>query len=338
MFVLLGIGLLVFCFFYRPFEPHYRGKKLSTWVAILTENDSGAALSENGQREQYFAAKAIQTMGTKALPYAIELCRVQDSPLKTQLLELADDDGKLLGCQLMSERAARARSWRIFHTLGPAARPAIPALIQLLQDTNREIAAIASSDLICIGPEVIPPMIELLTNQNARLRAGAAMTLTGLGRDFQAQMRPALPLLLRCLNDEDLQMRVRAAYTLEMFEGDAPAIVPALIESLKRETNAYVLMSVGRALASFGTNAQAAIPVLVEDMRSDESGRARFDLMALRRISPEIADAYFQKLNMARTNPPPDASISNLYSNYFGKGWPFGSPRRPPPLWRGPAY
>jgi len=228
----------------------------------------------------------------------------------------------------MTARVAHSRSWQIFHVLGPAAKPAIPALIQLLQETNRDIAGIAGVDLTCMGPAVIPAMIELLTNQNVQLRVGAATTLMGIGPDFRAQMSPAVPILIQRLNDEDFQVRSRAANVLIIFDEDASEIVPALVAAIKQETNTYALFSIARSLGFLGTNAQAAVPVLVENMQTDQSGRARFELNALRRISPDVAAVYYQKLNMAQTNPPPDASISNLYYNYFGKGVPFGSPRR----------
>ena len=59
IFIFLGIGLLVLRFFYNPFEPHYQGKSLSAWVAILSENNSGSVLSESGQRQRLLAAKAV---------------------------------------------------------------------------------------------------------------------------------------------------------------------------------------------------------------------------------------------------------------------------------------
>jgi len=167
IFILLGIGVGLFCATYRPFEPHYQGRSLSAWTMILltTPNfwDSSASDKELSKR----ASEAIQHIGTNALPYAVKLAAPGDSKLEEMLLKIGNDDEKLLGIQLVSADTAHQMGQEIFGVLGPAAKPAIPALIELFQNKDTLLVYYnVTTDLAWIGPDVIAPLAEVLTNRN----------------------------------------------------------------------------------------------------------------------------------------------------------------------------
>jgi hypothetical protein len=208
--------------------------------------------------------------------------RAKDSPVKQKLLKWAGTDNKLLGIKLVSAYEVQWRSMVIFRFLGPIAKPAIPDLINLLQDDNVDRNDPANA-LMFIGPDAIPPLIDTLTNQNARVREFAAVSLGNISDtkgNLKSEIRPAIPALIGRLNDETPWVRTAAADALGKIQQDAPTVVPALIEALKRETKDQSLdfsfdsWTFMRALGSFHTNAQSAVPILTDIIKHDPSGRA----------------------------------------------------------------
>ncbi len=189
-----------------------------------------------------------------------------------------------------------------------------------------------------IGPDAIPQLTVAMTNQDEAVRFRALLCLghiidtTG---NLQTAIRPAIPVLVAQLNDGSPHDRQLAARTLAKIHQDAPLVVPALIEALKRESdfNRKVFdnksgecfddsLQYIRAIGSFHTNAQSAVPYLLKTIQSDPSPLAESALETLRLVSPEIAEPYIQKLNAAITNRMPDDLISNLYYNFHGQGEP----------------
>lgn len=342
LLILGGIILWLMFVFYRPFEPHYQGKPLSAWATYVFS--SGLARQN--------AVEAIQHIGTNALPYAIKFCSTKDFAWKLNIFdwivqrrsrgETFDEIGfngyGKLEAIIPTAQDTRNRGVGIFEALGPMAKPAIPDLIKLLADKNNGVANAAANGLMNIGNDTIPPLIDELTNQNQAVQFYASFTLRHLKDttgDFKTAIRPAIPILVAQLNDENPFMRREAANALGKFQVDAPIAVPALIEALKRETNfnrqvfdkqssdffedSWKYMD---ALGSFHTNAQSAVPYLIDTMKSDPSPLARQALNTLGQIAPEIAEPYIQKFNVALTNRVPDDSISNLFYNFYGQNEP----------------
>jgi hypothetical protein len=337
--ILGGIILWLIFAIYRPFEPHYHGKPLSAWATDVYSSSKRDA-----------AIVAIQRMGTNALPCAIKFCCTENIPIKNRFLEWASAhqpgettyDQFILSCGKLVEPATTTQSKGIavFEALGTTARPAIPDLIKLLENTNFGVADTASESLTYIGYDAIPPLIDALTNQNqgaqfCAIRSLKYLYLTDTAGDFETSIRPAIPILVVRLADKNPYMRRLAATALAKFQVGAPIVVPALIEALKRETNFdhqtfgshlsldFYLDSLNflYALSSFHTNAQPAIPILTNLIKND-SQLGFHSLETLWQIAPEKAEVFIQKFNVALTNPPPDDLVSNVFYNYHGTGNP----------------
>src|SRR5205823_7130291 len=79
--------------------------------------------------------------------------------------------------------ATPARNWQLrtamaFATLGPTAKPAIPALIELLGDSDAKRGA--SWSLVSIGRPCLSPVIQALTNRNPAIKASLVYVVYSL--------------------------------------------------------------------------------------------------------------------------------------------------------------
>jgi HEAT repeat protein len=103
--------------------------------------------------------------------------------------------------------------------LGPAASPAVPALVKNLgsgHSSTRYVLNINSTNaLLRIGPRAaLPALIEALKSDDLEIVNGAAITIGGFGR----AARPAVPALLKTLQDQQTRESAKAA--LEMIQHD----------------------------------------------------------------------------------------------------------------------
>jgi arylsulfatase A-like enzyme len=92
---------------------------------------------------------------------------------------------------------------------------AIPLLVRRLRDAGTQAAREAAAEqLVQVGPEVIPALIELLTDDYSHVRWWAAEGLGWLGPDAKLAV-PALGRTLR--TDEEMTVRWRAANALGLI-------------------------------------------------------------------------------------------------------------------------
>lgn len=175
---LAGTGLvcLFFCILHSR-EPVYQKKGLSMWVRQLSEGDAG-------QRQEAFTA--IRAMGEPAVPVLSSALRPRDARLRGLLISFT---GHFLSMRdkYISVEAERGYTASALGAIGPAARAAIPALLQASNDTNSFCAARAKAALIQIrqdarGSVALPsPETRNLTNW-----LEAAEVLLCLGSNVQA--------------------------------------------------------------------------------------------------------------------------------------------------------
>jgi len=315
---LAAIGVWAFCAIVHPLEPRYGGKRLSQWADILAlfwdeypdEQMAGEAQSRHNEAEN-----AIRHIGPRALPYAIKWCRAtndasQEAPhdwfhgKKLFGVELEELYPELRPSHVISANDLHERSGAIFRILGPGAKSEIPILIDLLGDKDGGVASTAAGDLYDIGSDAVAPLISALTNRNAQVR-GVAASLFELSFPAATSAVSALSL---CLSDPDSKVRFAAAFALGRLGTNAPEIVvPALLNSLRKETNSINMLTLETALGRFGTNAQTAMPVLkhiLETKQATPLGRQTqwAALTALNKINPEAAVSFRKKWDMDLTN------------------------------------
>jgi HEAT repeat protein len=339
--LLVGILVWLFCVIFHPLEPRYQGKRLTEWakeVCPLEPFSPKDWRSSQVRAQNDRAVAAIQRIGAKAaLLRALKLCQARDSWLKRKLEEGIEDWVNRYNDQVGEYNETHSqREWRseiqvhlttaadkqyeggnIIWALGPKATPAIPALIQLLQNQDETFVPVASYALRGIGPNAVLPVMALLhsTNRVIRFRAISALEL------FGPEARMAVPALVQCLASPDRATRVCAVRSLGTIKAEAPLVVPAIIRCIQTDTNYMDRLAYFPALGSFGTNAKAAAPLLVHFLESDsrfpspESPAGYFQarvLGALQRIDPETAKPFMEKWKAGLTNDPIRISNSSL--------------------------
>jgi HEAT repeat protein len=205
--------------------------------------------------------------------------------------------------------------------IGPAAADSVPALTQALGENDTAIAAGAAYALGRIGPKAKTADLSLakcaaspdpllrtisvwamakIAPQNEARKQVAVGRLVAALKAKQPQLRHAalrgladlqpapdavLPALKQIVHDPDKTMAIAAVHVLASL-GD-PA-VPALIDALKHEELRPVTANI---LGHMGPGAKAAVPALVDIVKTDDAAAARSEaLLALAAIGADAAE------------------------------------------------
>lgn len=185
--------------------------------------------------------------------------------------------------------------------IGPAARDAVPALIELLK--SRDVA-------------VLPPdesREDDVDNPPVPLRLAAAVALGGVGPPARA----AVPDLVRSLADQDPTVRAEAAWALGEIGAEAVTSIPALVKLMEQEPDDLVADAAVHASGKIGAKAVPALAARVKV--GDGDTRIRF-VTALGEAGPDAAPAI-RELAEAAVDPDEEvrtAAVEALGS--IGKG------------------
>ena len=252
--LLIAGGLLVWVV-WPAGEPVHNGGTLTFWIDqyqanLLARGDSESAL----KRDE--AQMAIREIGTNALPALLTMVGKSDSPLKTRLLALIRRQ-PVIHFRLYNDDYYHAKSSYGFGALGPIAKPAVPALIELLNDRNPRVRACAAHSLGLIGPEAessISALLPLLDERNEGIPILASMSALG---SIHKRPEIVLPALLQFLNGERKDWNYAA---------------PAL-----------------DALGWYREQARFAVPIIEEFLQDPDESKRNAALNALNRIDREAA-------------------------------------------------
>ncbi len=231
----------------------YKGKRLTEWLADLDDQNPGPAND--------LAVAAVHHIGTNGLPMIIPMLNPADP----------HHHGAVLFC----------------YELGSKAKPAIPALIKLLNAGYAR--GYVGAALSRIGSDSIEPLTAALTNRNPSVRTEVVVSLGNMTLYYGNrgdQMLNTVPVLINCLKDQSPFVRSLSARSLGQIGKEEATVVPALVNSLK-DTNSQVRWSSCLALGQFGTRAKRAVPALLaagQDRDPDVRGTAA---IALVQIEPE---------------------------------------------------
>jgi HEAT repeat protein len=261
----------------RAAEPMYEGRTASSWL------DDFAYGRYPDMDKHRRATVAIRALGTEVLPSLTERLKVP-VPLPENLSECDDD----------YQRVSQTLS--AFTALGPAAAPAIPALIERLSPAlesarssltevgevlgNRR-ATFAALALREIGEKSLEPLIVALSSEKIEIRFGAAMALG----NFKRHAQRAVPALIGTLKDQEPDVRWRAARSLGDLRSSADLAVPALAKLLRDDPGVNVRCYAIFALQEFGKEAQTARPELRQAARDEDSALGSYAKEALQKIS-----------------------------------------------------
>jgi HEAT repeat protein len=194
--------------------------------------------------------------------------------------------GKLLENIRRGEPKVRASATDALRDLGPAAKEAVPALLEmLLEEKDKEVRECAASVLMYIGAGAAPVRPQLLRifkdpHEDRDIREMVAGAIAEMGTD-------SLPTLCQCLKDPDPFVRTEAADGFYRMGPTALGSVSALIEALEDE-DSDVRGCAKSALEEMG---EGALPALRESL-SRLTDRTRLQVCALiLKIEPSDQDS-----------------------------------------------
>ncbi|MGB7443992.1 MAG: HEAT repeat domain-containing protein [Coleofasciculaceae cyanobacterium] len=167
--------------------------------------------------------------------------------------------------------------------------PAVPALIEALNDENKQVRWRAASALGDIGAEAssaVPTLIETLQDEDEYVRRIAAFSLGKIGSAATA----AVPNLVEALHDSDLNLQSVAAYALGKIGSEDATAVSELIEALQN-SKAEVRWNAATALGRIGAEPSSTVPALIEALQDKEKYVRRSAADALGQFASQAAPA-----------------------------------------------
>jgi HEAT repeat protein len=106
-----------------------------------------------------------------------------------------------------------------------------------------------------VGAEAVSTLIQALSHESESARYAASTALAKIGSD-------SVPALVVALGSDDEVLVIGSANTILQMPGHVDEAIPALIRCLERE-NIYVRIAVVNALGSQGSYAMVAVPHLI---------------------------------------------------------------------------
>ncbi len=226
------------------------------------------------------AVRKLGRLGEAAVPALIEALRAEgqgseefgDSiDITIAILQTLQQIGGPAAPALTQALGEDELAYRIGFTLeelGPAAKPALPALIDVVEnkdndDLTRSLAADAIGKIGPAATDAVPTLIRVARDEDNQedLRCSALLSLGHVGESA----REATPHLIEIMGEPlDFDMvRWNAAEALPKIGASADEAVPALLSLCAGKANEGLRRPAFDALAAYGEAASEAVPVLV---------------------------------------------------------------------------
>lgn len=249
-------------------DPSFEGRTLGEWIeqyfdASIPGAKPGSAVRASAARH------AIQEIGTNAIPALLLRVKARDSRGYRSILEYARRQS-WIRVRLPSAEDRRNRADWGFAILRESGQAAVPALVELLRDSDPGVRGTAARCLGHIGPAAepaIPAILSLLDERNQGLPMLAAMD--GL-RSIHGRPDLVIPAMMRFLNGD------RTGWNYS---------VPAM-----------------DVLYAYGPAAATAVPAISAYLTHPDSDKRNAADSALLRIDP----GYRKRASRGRT-PPADS-------------------------------
>jgi HEAT repeat protein len=242
----------------HPHEPTYEGKPLSAWLDYYYSNGVAYPHPEGWEAAKARAEFAIRKMGTNSLPALIKMISAREYALKQTSLEQArmETPGHL---PIDRDNNRHWRAVYAFEVLGSNAAPAVPALIQLLNDRDPDVRSAVAVACGWVGPSA----------------------------------QDAVPALVnRYLSDASDEVGLYSAQSLGWIQPEPEQVLPALVKNLEKGGGRRWLTydETFLVLGKLGPKAQAAVPTLLKIVNDQNDPTFRTSAArALKKIDPAAA-------------------------------------------------
>lgn len=286
------------------------GKNAPEGVPVLIELLDEPRTKEHNPR--IWAAKALALYGPlarEATPRLVEILKDRELPLEERAVAL-EALGQIGGAhpraipsvvELLSDLSAspgvsdqndsdalRELAAECIGIIGKDAAVAVPVLMRSINDPSESMRRKTIAALGRIGPAsqlAIPSLLESLAyDEFAAVRDAAETALAAIGS-------PAVPALVHLLQDQDAELRLRAARGLGQMKILAqPAANP--LRKLLVDKNPEVRLAVAKALWQITNRANESLPVFVETLKSpDRQLRMQAFRVLTTELGPQAAPA-----------------------------------------------
>jgi HEAT repeat protein len=177
-------------------------------------------------------------------------------------------------------------------TIGPPARKAVPALMQILGDKEHTLRPGAAWALAKIGAqEAAPLLIEAISkDENTHLHVVATIALAVLNPENEGYIRLALPKVIELLSHESPMIRFEAASAIIPIGPKAAAAVPKLVAGLQ-EKDPALRNEFLSALGAIGPASAQALPVLLATLADPDLQVRCSCTFVIGRIGPDAKAA-----------------------------------------------
>jgi HEAT repeats len=209
--------------------------------------------------------------------------------------------------------------------LGPAAAPAVPALIVALDE--RVAVRVAFAPQGALGTDGSKLGLQIIPLINWDPRETAIDTLSKIGPAAGS----AVPALKRLLQEQDSYLRGRVGIALWRITADADVSLPPLLQAMEEPSVIWANLDWIGVLGEMGPRAESAVPLLMR-LAASRDKSAPNALSALKKIDPDAAERV-----MATSLPPgpvrgPKTSADN-FDTLLREPWktPDQSPVPAPP-------
>jgi hypothetical protein len=268
--IMVVVGCLVLAsaaalFWPREREPRYNGRSLSELIGLHALDMYGSNDTRYGSAME--AGAAVRHIGTNALPYLMKWIRHQPPPWKRGFYTLLSRLPDSFIPSFMERDGDRVASAALegFRILGAEASPTIPELMRMTKDGKTPANTLEGAQyaLAFIGEDALGPVLAAVGDPNCPNREHFVWSIYLMG----AYHRPtngtaAVPVLIQCLKDKDLEVAAIASMSLGMLRLEPNLVVPALTECLQHP-DARVRSAAAKSLGRFADQARSAVPSLL---------------------------------------------------------------------------
>jgi hypothetical protein len=252
---LFAVGLVLYR--QQPDDPVYRGRHLSSWLDELRGSSTDPTDTNPG-------VIAVRAIGTNGLPFLISRLQLKYSRPRAWLVQISEKQS-ILKLNLKSDLIKRAEASDALITLGEAARPVLPDLERMIQQSDEDVAMEVTPVLGNLGRDGFQILAKGLTNKNGVIRWVSVIQFVSLDASnptnlnsealfkFRRDASVGIPALVVALNDRNPRIAHAAAWALADIHLETNIVVPAL-QQLAENTNTTesVRKRARKSLATFG--------------------------------------------------------------------------------------
>jgi hypothetical protein len=225
--IILLSGLAVWIWSSAPEEPMHEGKPLTVWLKRhVPTSAADPPYNSPGWKK---ADEALRKIGTNGIPVLLEMISATDSPLKLKFLDWIGKYKRLDRhyAYQKNEEAAYA-----FEMLGTNAASAVPALIRIYEERatsyTRDSAAKALRHIGPAARPAIPALLKDFSHADGEVRFDAVSAVAGIGGEPDI----VIPALRGALGDPKPEVRWNASSGLVKYWRRASSAVPDLLAAI----------------------------------------------------------------------------------------------------------